>query len=323
MSELLTFTRYPATTGISLAYLIDPHEERQGIYFLTFSDGTEYVGQAIDVVTRFRVHARHFRDDIIYVDFAPVIRPCLDMLELLTIRWRQEQGAMLRNKLLVRESTNAVEVDHWAARTYPLAFRTGVADLERLTHGPDGRAGIRREALTSFIRLLEHPEADSVIGALASFLQHSMPFPVPKEQSDWVVTALPRSDDGVRRLACLTVENMQLLTFFEGTGRGVRAAINLAPSPRIASHYGAKELNFQTANGIMQRVHLRPETLIQALNEDPDFRAAAREATSSLIGKGPSMIGCFHCRPLANAMYASIFRSTECLRLSALTDTEK
>lgn len=103
---------------------------------------------------------------------------------------------------------------------------------------------------------------------------------------------------------------MQLLAFFDDVKRGTYAAVNLSPSPKIGLNYGAEDFQCESPHGTMQRVYLKPEILIESLDEDPDFRAAARNAVSNCFGRGPSIIGRFHCWPLADAIYASITRST-------------
>ena len=45
---------------------------RCGIYVLHFADGYEYVGQARNVLTRFRTHVRSWADPIVALDFAPI-----------------------------------------------------------------------------------------------------------------------------------------------------------------------------------------------------------------------------------------------------------
>lgn len=309
--KVLEFTHYPATTGISLAYLIDERHERRGVYVLTFSDGTEYVGQAADVLTRFRTHARKFGTDIVCVDFAPVSRPNLDTLEVLTIRWRLGEGAKLRNKLMIRQKSYDVPQNHWLPQTYPLSFRIVAADAYSEADDHSGRVARDAEPLRDFARLREHREADRVIAALAAFVQHGVPLPALTEQRAWVVTAMQRSDDGLRRLACLTVQNLQLLTFVDDVRGQTHAEINLAPWPRVDSRYQAQDFDYQSVNGIMQHASLWPETVVEALAQDQDFRSAARTAASGLLHKGPSLIGRFHCRPLADAIYANIYRTSQ------------
>lgn len=190
MSESLTFTRYPATTGISLSYLMDARQENRGIYILKFSDGTEYVGKAADMLSRFRTHARHSKEDIISVDFAPVLRSNLDTLEFVTIRWRQGEGARLRNILMAGSASTSRRPDHWLPGSYPLAFR--VLSLETNEQPQQlRRAWSDDNAMRSYARLLGHPSADSVINAMAAFLHYGMSLPVLSEQQIWVVTAVP------------------------------------------------------------------------------------------------------------------------------------
>lgn len=309
MNDALVFTRYPATTGISLAYLIDSQWGYHGIYVLRFVDGTEYVGKAVDVLNRFRWHARHQRDTIVSLDFAPVRRASLDQLELLTIRWRKGEGAQLRNILLMSSPGQNVVPTHWLPHSYPVSFRILSPEAPQMNNFERGGSA-DADLMRSYARLVERPQAKIVVEVLAAYIRASLPLPARTEGRVWVVTALPRSDDGMRRLACLTIQNMQMLTLFDDERGGTYALLNLAASPKLSTRYEAKDFWRESDNTRTRLLRLTPEVLIQALNEDPEFRAAASGAVAMWLDRGPSLISSFHCWPLADALYAHISRST-------------
>ncbi|VXC53606.1 conserved hypothetical protein [Arthrobacter sp. 9AX] len=309
MNDALVFTRYPATTGISVAYLLESQEGYHGIYVLRFADGTEYVGKAVDVLNRFRWHARHQHDSIVSLDFAPVTRASLDQLELLTIRWRKEEGAHLRNILLMGSHEQNVAPSHWLPHSYPVSFSILDPKASQINNfARNGSAGA--DLVRSYARLVQHPHAEIVIEVLAAYIRASLPSPARTEGRVWVVTALPRSDDGMRRLACLTVQNMQMLTLFDDERGGIYALLNLAASPKLSTRYDAKDF-WRESNATKTRLlRLAPEVLIRALNEDREFREATSGAVTMWLNRGPSLISRFHCWPLADALYAHISRST-------------
>lgn len=166
------------------------------------------------------------------------------------------------------------------------------------------------DLMRSYARLVERPQAKIVVEVLAAYIRASLPLPARTEGRVWVVTALPRSDDGMRRLACLTIQNMQMLTLFDDERGGTYALLNLAASPKLSTRYEAKDFWRESDNTRTRLLRLTPEVLIQALNEDPEFRAAASGAVAMWLDRGPSLISSFHCWPLADALYAHISRST-------------
>lgn len=310
MNPHLSFTRYPTTTGLSLACFFSQSQERRGIYVLSFTDGTEYVGQAVDILSRYRSHARRYSDAIVCIDFAPTPRLSLDTLELLTIRWRQENGARLRNRLLVGPVEATHSLDHWTPLTYPLTFAVYAIGSELDAVNRVERDTMELQPLRSFARLLERPDAQAIIDALAAYLHHVLPRPGLTEQRSWVVTAMPRSDDGMHRLAGLTIHNVQVLAFIEDNRRSTRVIMNVADRPQLDDRYGAQVVRYHPIHETMQRAQLTLGSAIDALYQDPNLCSAARRAASNLMHGGPSLVSRFHCFPLADAIYASAARRT-------------
>ncbi|MFF1254800.1 hypothetical protein ACFVYC_20205 [Pseudarthrobacter sp. NPDC058329] len=310
MHEELTFRRFPVTTGISLAYLLEDTDSYHGIYILHFADGKEYVGQAVDFLSRYRVHSRRYGSRITAIDFAPVIRPGLDQFEILTIHWRQREGADLLNILLKNTLADYRLPDHWMPQQYPITFRLLPHQIpDQKLRGQDASADL--QGLKNYVRLIEHPRSTEAIEALAVFLGSTIRDPAKTEGSNWVVTAVPRSDDGRRRLACLTFQNMHLLTLFD-SGRGeIYATANIVPSPVLSTRYKGEDQWHEADHVMLREVRLQPRLLIQALKEDPCFVTAARNAVSLWASRGASVINRQHCWPLADALLAHIYRSAE------------
>ena len=77
---------------------------------LEFADGSEYVGQAIDVRRRLATH-RRTHTDIVGVRFTPVRRQDLSDTEYALIQDRQARGIELRNKAMVSNFVGASLLD--------------------------------------------------------------------------------------------------------------------------------------------------------------------------------------------------------------------
>jgi hypothetical protein len=91
----LLFKQHRVGRLYSVAHLF-PKAERCGIYVLTFANGERYVGQSVNVVTRFRTHRRTW-NDIEFLDFCPCSRAKLDQLERAVIKDQRAAGYRLRN----------------------------------------------------------------------------------------------------------------------------------------------------------------------------------------------------------------------------------
>ncbi|MDG4800278.1 GIY-YIG nuclease family protein [Micromonospora sp. WMMD980] len=94
----------------SIAHLLPKAHGRCGVYELTFADGERYVGQAVDVVTRFCAHRRTW-SDIVELAFRRVSRTHLDEVERAQIRRREAAGVRLRNVVHTMGRLGASELD--------------------------------------------------------------------------------------------------------------------------------------------------------------------------------------------------------------------
>lgn len=97
------FKRFKIAGLDSIAPLF-PADQRRGIYILEFANGEQYVGQALNVVTRFANHrhgSAHHKpwDDIVAIQFLPVIEDHLTPIEFKHIARLRGKGIELRNKM--------------------------------------------------------------------------------------------------------------------------------------------------------------------------------------------------------------------------------
>ena len=74
---MVTELGFPTPTDVrgrrSIADLLPKSRDRCGIYLLAFSDGTFYIGQALDVVRRFSQHRKQ-HDNIVWLEL-PTRKP--------------------------------------------------------------------------------------------------------------------------------------------------------------------------------------------------------------------------------------------------------
>ena len=75
------FTRWVLDDATALAAILEPDRPRMGIYILEFSDGERYVGQTVDLLSRFASHRRRWPGEIVAVSFLPAERERLNQIE--------------------------------------------------------------------------------------------------------------------------------------------------------------------------------------------------------------------------------------------------
>src|SRR5690242_21282718 len=80
----------------SIKHLFTQEKPRCGIYLLKFSDATYYIGQAKDVVKRFRQHCMSY-ENIAHLWFQNVVQEKLNEVEQDLIHTAESDGLLLKN----------------------------------------------------------------------------------------------------------------------------------------------------------------------------------------------------------------------------------
>ncbi|MEG3614328.1 GIY-YIG nuclease family protein [Isoptericola haloaureus] len=220
--------RWEASSGRSLEEALGS-KSRCGIYRLHFADGTAYVGQATDVVQRYKRHVRDWHPlEIVGLDFRVEKREDLSQRELETV-WYFEGAGKLRNKLLVTLS-NAEECalndvvppedqDAWVRGGQVLSAEARDTDTD-LVHGTSAKLR----------RLLDRDDWPEIKALLTTFVQSAVIAPQVTAGRFWSVEALPRprrNNTLGRELARVYVYGLDVMSVFEVRSRvGERVLAN-------------------------------------------------------------------------------------------------
>jgi hypothetical protein len=288
---------------------------RCGIYVLHFADGYEYVGQARNVLTRFRTHVRSWAYPIVALDFAPIPVEELDETERRVIQAKEREGVKLRNSALVGLPMGDAAVDLLVTRPQQEEWLNGVdpdADFTDRCTATDGRDRSER----NFATLAAHPHYDVILDVLAAYVRQVIPAPDMTEKTFWYVSAMPSTGrtSTWQRLAALTVNNVETLVIGETTADGtvyLDGFLNVAPGLRLPSTLDVAETAYRTV-GEVQTIRSEAAFLEFAVYH-PLVRDAARATAMGLLRKGTSMMSRYHCMPLADdvfqRMQAAVSRS--------------
>lgn len=303
----------------SVAHLFPKARGRCGVYTLHFANGEQYIGQAVDVSTRFHVHRRTYAD-IVAIQFQVVPRGDLDTVEQTAIRDTQAAGVPLRN------------VTHALGRLYASPFDALVTidEQHRWLHDQEhpGLAGSeqidtrveapaqRQRHLHRFQRLIADPRFGPVVPALRRYVAAAIPFPRRTERSYWTISAQPATNRHTfPRLFTLSVQTVE--TFYLCTPRAEPDEL------MIVMNVDADTILDATATLRAARRRLRPVSVSEAtyrarprvlaleagtaadvatLLADPLVISAARRLNLDLMRKGPTMHWKTHCFALADLL---------------------
>ncbi|WP_167945234.1 GIY-YIG nuclease family protein [Micromonospora sp. NRRL B-16802] len=292
----------------SIAHLLPKARGRCGVYELTFADGQRYVGQAVDVVTRFCAHRRTW-SDMVEIAFERVSRAQLDKVERDQIRRREAAGVQLRNVVHTTGRLGASELDvllpsaeqrRWLADHQPGIVRLGDRPVDSV---------LQHRSRHRFNRLQADPRfTDELARLVGAYLRVAMPVPELTELSYWTVSALPSTSAATYpRLLTVSVHALETLFVYHerhtpqelqirlnidgATARShLRTRIGLALMRPVEAHYRIRP-------GVLGLHFTSMRSAYDALTR-PGIIKAARQLNLDLMRKGPALNWKTHCPDL-------------------------
>lgn len=230
--EHLRALGFPAWQEVSGRLSVaDLHARRKrcGIYVLGFEDGERYVGQAVDVVSRFNQH-RKTHADLSHLTFKEVPRAKLDEVERHHIHHLEAQGLRLRNIAHMSVVTGERDLDLVVTPNEQEQWLSG--DTEGLQDAPVQVRDddLRRRHHRSFERFMTLPQAHDVLLLLGVYLDMTVPFPRRTELTFWNVSCLPYGGPPRTPLYCRVSLNMQEVLALGVDEHGIWASFHLASS---------------------------------------------------------------------------------------------
>lgn len=232
------YQRWPLSPGQSIAPLIQ--RDRRGIYVLEFANGELYVGQSVNVVSRFATHVHgssHHEPwaDIIAIRFRPILEDDLDEAERSEIQRLRKTGHTLRNKAgnlgherpaPLDKVVTIEEQHHWAAGApnYELGRlrkRIAAGQPLRRAQGSSSSAPLSNNSantkLAAYFAQPSHQQGiwqgvhSAIIRDLGFLLKNIIPNAVDTELDYWTLSDMPSTSGG--RFACLNTGVLELAYF--------------------------------------------------------------------------------------------------------------
>lgn len=319
----LSFVRHDVRALESVSHLVAPHE-RCGIYVLGFANGEQYVGQSVDVVSRFAAHRRRWAD-IVSLDWHACTADLLDKREQGVIASKLWAGGKLRNITHARGPLGVSPLDGTVAPDEQLAWLNGGDPF-----GGDDAERTIDEALQAKKRpAYEQLRADPFFpyAALAFhyFINETIPRPAATERKFWVLTAMPATNRtrGHHRLGTLSINKVEVFWLFSTEFDGERVPwghLQLSRSllterlgtsdftealgPEIAEtvEFEDDESGYETSGGDGLRASFVGPGWLDLLKNEAVVEAA-RAFNLMLLRKGTSPLGHHHNYDLAGWVF--------------------
>jgi len=306
-SAKLSFVRYETADlgSIAVAFAGKPIAELCGIYVLRFEGGQSYVGQAVNVVSRYATHRRRW-GDIAAVEFATCERVDLDDLERRTISTEERRGIELRNLTLAGRPGGWGDLETSSDSGESILLPWDRSKRATVAEEPDD------SPLGRFWKLVSREDYPQMRGALGRYVYETIPDPVLTTHGMWTITALPstgrtKSWKRLLTLSCGRVESLYLGEETDEKGRKLLVGvINVDPGfeDRIRHTSLARSRNVRFENGayraadVFQVWFAGLRGLDLALKSDPVLEAAYASNVRQMR-EGSRLFGKHHNVPFA------------------------
>ena len=310
----LHFTEHAIDDSGSLALFWATAPSTTGIYWLTFTDGTGYVGQSVSSRTRLATHRRRWPDAAL-IRFAPCPKERLNELERDTIRHVQA-FQQLRNKMLTNRPGGhgdlVVTVSPGQSLSLPWD-RARRGPVDSAVHPPEATS---REA-AKYALLRQVTNYQEIEGAAASLVASVIPSPRASQGLLWFASAVPSTNRsrGFRRLLAVSAGRLEILWTFEEEHRGRYSNpsfLNVAPeadpgslvrSLKQAGLSGADLTrgHYRVVSGV-QTLHAPNPASLHRLLADPFILDSVYQLVVTMMRQGSAPLGRFHNRLLAEEL---------------------
>lgn len=213
-----------------------------GVYAYEFDDGTWYVGKATDVRRRHVDHLHEWRHDeppkravrILFAELPANDPGLLDRAETRAIHAFVDAGYDLTNVMKTSSPRGARAVRVSIDGTFGVEVPWSRAERESAkvdrAKARDLSALKTRDARKRLDWMMGHDGADELVRLLGKLAAEALPSPAATAGVLWAATARTRGN-GLERLCCLSVGNVEVLTAFPGKHR-ISGFVNMKAKER-------------------------------------------------------------------------------------------
>jgi hypothetical protein len=314
ISNLGYTKEYDVKGRLSVADLF-PKTRRCGIYLLKFSDGTNYIGQTVDVVKRFAGHRKKY-DNIKQLYFQPVRKRDLNAVEQDHIYAAEEKGMMLRNIIYTTNVLGETDLDLVISKEEQDCWLEEGKAIDQ--QGVDQYSGIdeiyKIRYRQNFEKLRGYDVYPQLKRILSLYLTSCVPAYKKTEMSFWSLSCLPGTNKNTSpRYICLNINFMEVFVIgYEMEHEKPFAFVVMSRAlvdddkelKRV--YYKYKTIDFensdyQPAGWDQVRVDFHDlDELEDILRTEDKFVESIKNMNLRLMRKGASIFSRYHCFDLVH-----------------------
>lgn len=299
---------------LSIADLFPKSKSRCGIYLLSFSDDTFYIGQAIDAVKRFAQHRKNY-DNIERFWFQPVKKENLNEVEQRLIHEAETQGLLLTNKTFVSNIIGDTDLDLLISSVEQKIWLEN--DMELSNDGYDLYSTVEAKHIIKYKRNFDMLKQIEDYGQfkhiLNLYIRKCLPAFKKTELSFWSLSCMPSTNGGTYpRYFCMNVNAMEV--FVVGYERKTKKPFAFFVLTRpffddddeldiLYDKYKtleAERSDYRAAGADQVCFHFSDlNELADILLTEPKIISSIKELNLRLMRKGGTIYSPFHCFDLA------------------------
>ncbi len=297
----------------SIAIILVGESSLRGLYRLGFADGSVYVGQSVNVVSRFRSHRRRW-NDIVTFEFFPLPEGDLDDPERALIA-DSERASSVRNVRDTQRPHGGADVEFTS-----IEGGTTVLPWDREKRVRPGENVIGRDS-KKFLELARMVEYEVLRDLLGWFIYEALPDPYNTHRHLWIVSCLPATNrsQSHRRLLVVSAGNLEIFVVCQHMVAGVAEIELFINTARVDGELASlqdPEGRWYVENSAyplseVTRWHFTMEGLEDILTGLVDFPHtepllnSAYQLNVRLMRQGGTMFGRFHNELLASDLLAA------------------
>ncbi len=297
----------------SIAIILVDEPSKRGLYRLGFADGSAYVGQSTNVISRFTSHRKRW-EDIVTFEFFPMPTGELNTAER-TLIAETESSAPVRNIRDTQRPHGEADVEFTSTE----GINTFLPwKRSRRIRAGENVTGQEAKKFTELARLTEYEVLRDLIGW---FIYETLPDPYNTQRHLWVVSCLPATNRSRshQRLLAVSAGNLEVLVVYQDVIDGAAVTdlfintatvdVDLDTLQDPASRWFVENGAYSQAD--VTRWHFTMEGLEDILNGTVNFPHLepllenAYQLNVRLMRQGGTMFGRFHNELLARDLLAS------------------
>ena len=294
---------------VSISDLFPVSKNRCGIYLLQFSDGTYYIGQALDAVRRFAQHRKNY-DTIVHHWFQPIPKAKLDEVEQHLIREAESAGLLLTNKTFVTNVIGQTDLDLLISPAEQQVWLTSgqLLDNEGVDLAKTADEKYQVKYRQEYQLLSRNPAYSQVQALLRFYITHCLPAYKKTELSFWALSCLPSTNKGTYpRYFSLNINGMEAMVagVEKATGQPLvfiivagSAFSSAAERNHLVRTYGCyfEASKYQAAGVDQLRIDFPSMVeLLNVLKQETTLRNSIREMNLRLMRRGGTIFSPYHC----------------------------